>query len=450
MPIGMPAKILRQIPPEELDYSMDSDLQGVDPNQPAIDPSAPPADPYQFAVPSDYEREAYMDDVNAFLRSGPDPKELGHSAANAVRELKQPIDPNAEPKLPMSPAASGKKTDIDVSPEQELSERQLLRNYLQSLQVRRDNESQLMDMNRDAGQNSRVAMLAEGLSKAASKMGNLMGKPTGSTMEGFGKQAGAIEMGNVDEARKIMAESDPTAELARQAQIAQMMESIRASRAKTAQGEAAVTGKIQSDATRNAILAGKAGKGAASQKPTAEQSKLRQQEREYNERYAKIQTNLKSLSDMVRDKGTWELTGTHNSDLDRLNYKIAIDYAKIVDPESVAREGEVKAAQKYLLPITPSFEHGYTRTETALKLIRNFSQELEQDAKNRQKSMQSVYGVSSATGLGQEQAAPKQGGRVYIKALTGDNRVKAFTEEQAKQLLQQKQANGQPMYMRVK
>jgi hypothetical protein len=36
--------------------------------------------------------------------------------------------------------------------------------------------------------------------------------------------------------------------------------------------------------------------------------------------------------------------------LKSLPYQIAIAYAKIVDPASVAREGEVAAAQKYLIP----------------------------------------------------------------------------------------------------
>lgn len=421
-------------------------------------------DPYQYAVPEDYG--STEDIKEAFGRSQTTLDELQQEAPAAIRSLATKVDPKAEPNLPMSPAASGKtkKTDVELSPEEEISGKQLVRNYLQSLQVRRDKEAELKDLADEAARRGRVAMLAEGLSESASKMGNIMGTPTGSTLGGFGKEVSDMEMGHVDELRKIYQGSDPLAELAKQAQIGTLLEQIRASRSKTAQGEAEVQGKTEAAATRNAILAGKApkaaakppaGKTVAPAKPTAEQAKLRQQEREYNERYGNIQQNLKKMADMVKSKGTFELLGTHNIDLERLNYNIAIDYAKLVDPESVAREGEVKAAQRYLLPISPSFEHGYTRPQTALQIIRNFSAELEQRAKSRSKSMESIYGTPSATGFTppaaptQQTAAPS-GVKVYLKALTGDNKVRAFSEQQAAELLQQKQPNGQPMYVRVK
>lgn len=44
--------------------------------------------------------------------------------------------------------------------------------------------------------------------------------------------------------------------------------------------------------------------------------------------------------------------------LKQLPYEMAIQYAKIVDPSSVAREGEVAAAQKYLLPSGPNVNTG--------------------------------------------------------------------------------------------
>ena len=72
------------------------------------------------------------------------------------------------------------------------------------------------------------------------------------------------------------------------------------------------------------------------------------------------------LSDTVKKVGTWEgknmfsfLSDKKNAGkLDSLPYQFAITYAKIVDPDSVAREGEVAAAQKYLvnLGITASEE----------------------------------------------------------------------------------------------
>ena len=414
-------------------------------------------DPYQYAVPEEF-------DVSSEMSNVVDPMELAAQSKEALGSLQQPrekIDVKQAPDIPMSPTASNKRTfeDISLRPEQELGEQQLLRNYLLSLQKRRDSEGELRDLNAQALDRGRVAMLAEGLSESASKMGNILGTPTGSTMQGFGKEAANLEMTGVDQARKIMQESDPTMELARQAQIAQMMENIRASRAKTATGAAEAQSRAENAATRNAILAGKAPRGAAPPrpaalpKPTAEQSKLRQQEREFNERYTNIQQNLKKMYDMVDKYGTYELMGTFNRDLERMNYNIAIDYAKIVDPESVAREGEVKAAQRYLLPLQPSLEHGYTRPVTAKKIIENMSRELEDRAKSRQKSMRSVYGTSSASEMKAPTAAPAavtSGNKIYLKALTGDNKVRVFDENTAAQLLQQRQPNGQPMYQRVK
>jgi hypothetical protein len=51
--------------------------------------------------------------------------------------------------------------------------------------------------------------------------------------------------------------------------------------------------------------------------------------------------------------------------LKQLSYQTGIDFSKIADPSSVAREGEVKAAQKYLIPVGP-FEYNST-TKAAIK-----------------------------------------------------------------------------------
>lgn len=66
---------------------------------------------------------------------------------------------------------------------------------------------------------------------------------------------------------------------------------------------------------------------------------------------------LTKLENAVDNSGTWEsgLPLISNKEdaavLDAVPYQLAITYAKIVDPESVAREGEVAAAQKYLIPM---------------------------------------------------------------------------------------------------
>lgn len=66
---------------------------------------------------------------------------------------------------------------------------------------------------------------------------------------------------------------------------------------------------------------------------------------------------LDDLEQTINDKGTFELGfGTEagkraSAKLDSLPYQLAITYAKIVDPNSVAREGEVEAAKKYMLQL---------------------------------------------------------------------------------------------------
>ena len=66
--------------------------------------------------------------------------------------------------------------------------------------------------------------------------------------------------------------------------------------------------------------------------------------------------------------GTFEIASSEGSaKLGQLPYQMAIAYAKTVDPSSVAREGEVAAAQKYLIPLGAG-----TRNDTALAAAKSF------------------------------------------------------------------------------
>jgi hypothetical protein len=74
----------------------------------------------------------------------------------------------------------------------------------------------------------------------------------------------------------------------------------------------------------------------------------------------------------VRKYGTFEVGSPEGSaKLGQLPYQMAIAYAKIVDPSSVAREGEVAAAQKYIIPTGL-----LTRNDTALNAISNFRNDI--------------------------------------------------------------------------
>jgi hypothetical protein len=74
----------------------------------------------------------------------------------------------------------------------------------------------------------------------------------------------------------------------------------------------------------------------------------------------------------INKYGTFELSSPEGSaKLGQLPYQMAIAYAKIVDPSSVAREGEVAAAQKYIIPTGL-----LTRDDTALNAIANFRNDI--------------------------------------------------------------------------
>lgn len=69
-----------------------------------------------------------------------------------------------------------------------------------------------------------------------------------------------------------------------------------------------------------------------------------------------------------------------SADLSNAAYKLAIAYAKIVDPESVAREGEVEAAKKYAIPMGIA-----TDDKTTLRAIDNYIKEISQRQKIRKR-----------------------------------------------------------------
>lgn len=99
-------------------------------------------------------------------------------------------------------------------------------------------------------------------------------------------------------------------------------------------------------------------------------------------RYNALINNSEKLKQLVKQHGTTEVTGSAGTEMDRLVYEMAIDYAKMVDPDSVAREGEVSAAQKYMLPFRESFmgigPKGLgTTNETALSQIDNYAKALD-------------------------------------------------------------------------
>jgi len=121
--------------------------------------------------------------------------------------------------------------------------------------------------------------------------------------------------------------------------------------------------------------------------------------------------SLKQLENIVKNYGTWESGWVGNSEaaagLEALPYKIAIQTAKIVDPGSVAREGEVAAAQKYIIPLGM-----FANKETALAAINQHRKTIKDYGSAREKASGAIKkpgmtpGAAPAANSGGAPAAP--------------------------------------------
>jgi hypothetical protein len=110
-------------------------------------------------------------------------------------------------------------------------------------------------------------------------------------------------------------------------------------------------------------------------------------------RYNSLKKNAEDLKRLVQENGTAAFTGPAGSQMDSKIYQMAVDYAKLVDPDSVAREGEVAAAQKYMLPFR-QFGGLATKNSTALSQIDNYLSDLDQRlAAREQATGRAVAGI---------------------------------------------------------
>ena len=90
---------------------------------------------------------------------------------------------------------------------------------------------------------------------------------------------------------------------------------------------------------------------------------------------------LDELEGVVQKFGNFESAAGDQeakAKLEAIPYQLAIAYAKIVDPESVAREGEVDAAKKYVVPMGLMVRNGQT-----MAAIENMRKDLLERAKDR-------------------------------------------------------------------
>lgn len=96
---------------------------------------------------------------------------------------------------------------------------------------------------------------------------------------------------------------------------------------------------------------------------------------EIEDRRTNIQSAIDTLDKMIDEYGTYEMVGSHNQDMDRLVEQIATDMAKLQDPNSVARPGEVENVKRNL--ISSGFGN---RNSAARDILKNFREEVDRRA----------------------------------------------------------------------
>lgn len=157
---------------------------------------------------------------------------------------------------------------------------------------------------------------------------------------------------------------------------------------------------------------------------TAQKQKQQETMQEIDYRSKSIDENLAELEKLIEEGGTYNALGGHNQALTSRIYAIAIDTAKLVDPASVAREGEVTAAQKYAL-----FQPSLTmRNSTALEIIKDFR-------KQAARRKRIAYEVRGLTEPGQEPAAtPRSQFPMVVRDRQTGQRYTINSREEAERL----------------
>jgi len=156
------------------------------------------------------------------------------------------------------------------------------------------------------------------------------------------------------------------------------------------------------------------------EKQLASDEKKKATTNEIEQRRTNIKDNLALLQSQIDENGTWEAFGSHNQDMERRLDQIATDMSKLMDPNSVARPGEVELVKQGL--IKAGFKNS---NATAKKLLQNFEKEVDDRAAN-------AYSIRGIDNPGYAKAAPP--------AMNSDDAAKTRQERIA--ALQTKRAGG--------
>lgn len=117
------------------------------------------------------------------------------------------------------------------------------------------------------------------------------------------------------------------------------------------------------------------------EKKEAREEKKKTALNEVEDRRRNIEDNLTLLEKQIDEDGTYEVFGSHNTDLNRRVDMIATDMAKLADPNSVARPSEVELFKQGLIQANMA----EMTNETAKKILQNFRKEVDSRAKNAYK-----------------------------------------------------------------
>lgn len=109
-------------------------------------------------------------------------------------------------------------------------------------------------------------------------------------------------------------------------------------------------------------------------KPNPYEEKRKTEARHIEEFVQNIRDNIAEVRSMIQDKGTYEVMGPHNEILNARLLAIGTDLAKLRDPGSVAKEGEVRRELQGL----PKVSAFAMRNETALATLDNLEKQIEQ------------------------------------------------------------------------
>ena len=113
------------------------------------------------------------------------------------------------------------------------------------------------------------------------------------------------------------------------------------------------------------------------------------------------------FENLIDKYGTFELYSPQGSALlKQIPQQMAISYAKLVDPSSVAREGEVEMMKQTIVPLGL-----FTRNETAKQAIQNFRNDVQNRIENYSRitgrNIQ-IYGKNQQQQAGQQQVGQQQ------------------------------------------